>query len=458
MPFKQGDVTLFPTDERPDWVSFEFGAPGADLLPSALFAQAAAHRFAQPDAHNSLQYGPILGDLRFRIELAKFLTRQYGGSVPVQPESLCITNGASQSFSNIITMFTDAQTVIFIENPTYFLAIRVLEDHGIQRKDLVAIPVDDHGIQVDCLRRELESRCPSPRQSQPQPSGPGFAPKRFPFMLYLVPTFSNPTGTTLSTDRRRDLAALARDHDMLIVCDDVYQLLPFTADPIPDRLVSFDSSLASQPSRNGSPQERFGHIISNGSFSKIVAPGLRLGWVEAAPGIITQLDKSGLLFSGGCPNHVTSTIMLLALELGLVDKHLQRLRTVYASRCAALCQALAKGLDVGGDNSMASFLVPTGGFFVWVKLTRLPPSVTTLDVREYLVACDEADKGHKDRPKMRSTDKAVTPERVSMTPGNAFSTDQTHGSWFRVSFAMYDEERLVQGAERLCRVLRQLCL
>nr|KAJ3422816.1 Transmembrane protein 19 [Polyrhizophydium stewartii] len=276
---RAGDTTLFPTDERSDWVAFEYGAPGPDLLPTQLLAAAAQHRLSQPDAHTSLQYGPVLGDLRFRRELAAFLTRQYGReSNPVVAENLCITNGASQSFSNLITLFAGPDTTIYIENPTYFLAIRVLEDHGIPRSDLVAVPVDANGIRVDVLEQRLQQAKPAKHRQSPEQPAPH--PKRFANVLYLVPTYSNPTGATLPLERRRALVKLAREHDMLVICDDIYQMLHFE-EPLaeagsvelprgslpPPRIVALDPALDPESSE-------FGNIVSNGSFSKLLAPEL----------------------------------------------------------------------------------------------------------------------------------------------------------------------------------------
>ncbi|KAL2916569.1 Valine--pyruvate aminotransferase [Polyrhizophydium stewartii] len=454
---RAGDTTLFPTDERSDWVAFEYGAPGPDLLPTQLLAAAAQHRLSQPDAHTSLQYGPVLGDLRFRRELAAFLTRQYGReSNPVVAENLCITNGASQSFSNLITLFAGPDTTIYIENPTYFLAIRVLEDHGIPRSDLVAVPVDANGIRVDVLEQRLQQAKPAKHRQSPEQPAPH--PKRFANVLYLVPTYSNPTGATLPLERRRALVKLAREHDMLVICDDIYQMLHFE-EPLaeagsvelprgslpPPRIVALDPALDPESSE-------FGNIVSNGSFSKLLAPGLRVGWTEAPRGITRQLERSGLMYSGGCPSHLTSTLVLSALELGLVDPHVAMLRRVYAQRCGALCRALAANLPAGCE-----FALPSGGFFVWIKVELRPP-LSTSDLARFLVeSADLAPQPDGVWAAVPGAQSPIRAERVSVTPGNAFSTNGSHGSWLRLSFAMHNEDRLVEGAMRLCRVLQQLC-
>eukprot|EP00842_Homolaphlyctis_polyrhiza_P002238 jgi/Hompol1/3014/HPOL_006296-RA len=428
---KHADMTLFPTDSHEDWIAFEYGAPGPDQLPTQLLATAAQHRFSQPDAHHSLQYGPVLGDRRLRNELAKFLSAEYGSTV--RPENLCITNGASQSLSNIITLFSGPDTVIFIENPTYFLAIRVFEDHGFQRSDLVAIPTDSEGIDINVLREQLKKHAAAKQESAlngsgdhleqsskrtrvadaPQPpAGQGL--KRFPFILYLVPTFSNPTGSTLGTLRRKELVDLAGQYDMLVVCDDVYQMHTFgDTNSVPQRVAAFDPCLAE-------PSLGVGNVISNCTFSKILGPGLRLGWVEAPLGIIKQYERSGIMHSGGCPNHMTATIVLSALELGLVSAHLKQMRETLASRCRAVCEVLRNELPPG-----SSFQEPSGGYFVWMQVP-LAGNLSTVDVRDFLIGNAAS---HPTEGKVRGLDRVVRGERVSMTPGNAFSTDLSHGKW-----------------------------
>ncbi|KAJ3328292.1 Peptidyl-prolyl isomerase cwc27 [Blyttiomyces sp. JEL0837] len=305
------DLTLFPTND-PDFVSFEFGAPGKDLLPSDLIKKAADACFSSPASENYLQYGPSLGSLPFREVLADFLTNEYQEQAPVTSDKLVITNGASGSFS------------------------KVLEDHGIGRDSTIKIPIDDDGLRVDLLEKAIEN---SPPVEDFPPSL--FGEKRFKYLLFLVPTYSNPTGRTLSTERRAKLVEIARKHDILVVCDDVYHLLPFEGSRPPPRLVSFDLDT------NG-----FGNVISNQSFSKILAPGLRLGWVEASTGIIQQYLKSGLMYSGGCPNHVTSGIIEKAIRSGDVKQHLHRLRTIYRERMNAMVDYLQANLKSFLSNTL----------------------------------------------------------------------------------------------------------
>ncbi|KAJ3108851.1 hypothetical protein HDU97_010123 [Phlyctochytrium planicorne] len=399
----KGDTTLFPTDDE-DLISFEYGAPGKALLPLKLWREAFEDWQQAQEPETFLQYGPCLGDLQFRKELSKFLTKRYRSDV--KHESLCVTSGASQSFSNIIALFTvPGITQVIIENPTYFLAIRVLEDHGIKRESTVKIPVDENGLQLEALEKYLTGR--QPPTLPPSVKGE----KRFPYLLFLVPTFSNPSGVTLSAERREKLVALARKHDVLVVCDDVYQLLPFGSFQPPSRLFQYDQDT------------NFGNVISNQSFSKILAPGSRLGWIEAGPGIIDQYLKSGLMYSGGSANHFFSGVALSALRLGLLDRHLDNLRDVYASRM---------------EPESVSFSKPKGGFFVWIEL---PKHVDTIELLKAIKTGGEY-KG-----------KTIPFQKISFAPGNAFSSDGSHAHCMRLTYSFYEAKDLLKGLQRLKCVL-----
>ncbi|KAI8906738.1 putative aminotransferase [Gorgonomyces haynaldii] len=388
------DRTLFPAD-KPDWISFEFGAPGKDLLPPNLILEAAQQRLSEDDAWMALQYGPMLGDLYFRKALAQFLSKMYQSDCSF--EHLCINNGASQSFFNIITLFCNKETVFYVENPTYFLALRVLQDHEIDLNKTVKIPVEEDGLDVDYLEQQLK-RQPLLKNG-----------KKFSRLLYLVPTFSNPTGGSLSLEKRRKLVELAEEYDMLVVCDDIYQLLHFPGFAPPPRLVSLDTK---------------GYVISNCSFSKLLAPGVRVGWVEAHPRLIDVFFKSGLMFSSGSPNHIMANVLLKMIENQSLERHVLGLQQTYESRCNALCDALERYLPSG-----CILKRPKGGFFVWIET-----QTDTAKLLQWL----------RDQEQIR----------VSFTPGNAFSADLSHGKYLRMAFSLYQEPELEKGAERLGKAMK----
>ena len=360
------------------------GQPAPGLLPLELMRTATAHRIAQEDPLPWLAYGVEQGNGFFRDALARFLTRGYG--LPVAASDLFVTNGASQGLAMICSLFTRPGDKVIVEDPTYFLALRIFADHGLE---VVGVPMDDNGMLVDALEEKLAEHRPA--------------------LVYTIPTFHNPSSVTLSEARRERLVELSVRHDFVIVADEVYQLLSYRSAPPPP--------LAAWAGADT--------VLSLGSFSKILAPGLRLGWIQAGARRIDRLVHNGLLDSGGGLSPFTSSMVQSAIELGLQDQHLGDLRRAYLERATALCAALREHLP-----STVGFDTPDGGFFLWL---RLPEEI---DARDLL-------------PIARKHD-------VAFQPGSTFSCTRGARSHARLCFAYYSCEELTEGAIRLARALNSL--
>jgi len=363
-------------------IDFGLGHPAAGLLPRTILQQAAAQRLAQPDAA-LLQYGLEQGDGYFRLALGEFLTRHYG--LPVGYDDLFVTSGASLALDLICTLYTQAGDTVFVEEPTYFLALRIFADHHLR---VVSIACDEGGLRIDALEEALVQTRPA--------------------LIYTIPTHQNPSGATLSAERRQRLVELAQTHGFLVVADEVYHLLSYGATP-PPPLAAWAAS---------------GQVLSLGSFSKILAPGLRLGWVQAAPVHLARLVQSGLLDSGGGLNPFTSALVRLVLEQGWQDQYLAQLKATYRTRIAVLGEALRR--EVG---SAADFAEPQGGYFFWLRLAD------HLDAAALLAQ--------------------AAPYGVSFRPGVRFSGRDGLRNYLRLSFAFYAEDDLLEGARRLGRLIAQ---
>ncbi|MGD8406494.1 MAG: PLP-dependent aminotransferase family protein, partial [Anaerolineales bacterium] len=250
------------------------GNPDFMLLPLDKLQRAAQACFTKNDP-NFLQYGTEQGDGYFRLALAEFLSRGYG--IPVDFDDLFVTNGISNALDMICTHFTRPGDTIFVEEPTYFLALRIFEDHDLR---MVPIPTDENGLIVAALEEKLTE----------------FQPK----FLYTIPTFQNPGGFTLPQDRRDKLVQLSQERDFLITADEVYHFLNYSSQKIKPFATYTDIET----------------VISLSSFSKILAPGLRLGWMQAHQNIIKRLTSSGLLDSGGGLNPFTAAIVRELIEAG----------------------------------------------------------------------------------------------------------------------------------------------
>lgn len=365
-----------------DVIDLGIGQPGFDLLPVDLIRQAAEIRLSEGDA-TLLNYGYEQGDGYFRRALAHFLEEEY--RAPVTANELMTTAGASQALDMICTYFTQPGDTVFVEEPTYFLALRILADH---RLNVVGLPTDEQGLVTEALEAGLQSRRPA--------------------FVYTVPTFQNPAGVTLPPERREHLLALSREYDFFVVADEVYHLLHYGGPPPPP--------LASLPG-----SER---VLSIGSFSKILAPGLRLGWLQGAMPVLEQLTRSGLLDSGGGLNHFTSNVVRVVLEEGWQATYLAELRATYAKRLQTMEAALNTYL-----SDVAHFWTPSGGFYFWLAFKN-GLAADTVNLLE---------KAHA--------------QKVSFKPGIHFSSREGLRHCMRICFAFYDEEAIEQGVKRLAGVV-----
>jgi 2-aminoadipate transaminase len=368
-------IQTIQTPVPSDMIDLGLGDPSPALFPLEALARAAQERFQQGDP-SFLQYGAEQGDGYFRLALARFLNRNY--HLPAESENIFITAGVSSALDLLCTCFTQSGDTIFIEEPTYFLAPKIFTDHRLK---MVSIPIDENGLRIEALEEKLTK----------------YRPK----FLYTIPIHHNPSGAILNEDRRAQLIDLARKHNFLILADEVYQLLSYGTHTPPPFAAYIDLE----------------NIVSLGSFSKIFAPGLRLGWVQASMVIMQRLVTSGLLDSGGGMSPFTSAIARGVIESGDLDAHLQNLIRIYRQRLIKMDGLLRKHLPA------VTYTVPQGGYFFWV---RLPESINAVEFR-----------------------KQARLLKVDVRPGSLFSSEGGLQNFMRLCFAYYDEERIEQGVLRL---------
>lgn len=368
-------------------IDLGWGHPSERLHPLEDMRQAANHVLSRGEV-TSLQYGAIQGFGPLIVSLAGFLSGQPAYGIPVEPESLFLTSGASQALDQACTLFTQAGDTIFVEEPTYYLAHGIFADH---RLNVVGVPIDDKGLRIDALEDMLRDA------SVPSPTA-----------LYVIPTYQNPTGNVLPAERRQALVDLAQRHDFIVFADEVYQLL-HVGPPPPSPLIAYDTSES-------------GKVLSIGSFSKILSPGLRLGWVQAKPSLTNRFINSGFAISGGGLNHFAANLAHATIELGLLEKNIETLRSAYGERIQALSDALRKYLP-----GTVSFALPEGGYFFWLNFGQ------GVDTEALLPLAREAG--------------------VSYLPGQRFSATRTIPNALRLSFALCESEDLVQGVQRLAVAL-----
>jgi len=310
--------------ERPGIIDLGWGHPDPGSLPAEAWSTAIAAALRRY-GWQALTYGAAAGPGPLVEWLCDRLSR-IDGAAPT-PSATFVTSGASQALELVSGMLVERGDVVLVDAPTYHLALRIFADRSAE---LHPVPVDRLGIVPDAtldLIRELERR------------GKRVA------LLYLVPTFGNPTGASLGAERRTALAALASQTGVTIVEDDTYRELSYV-DTSPPSLWSIAHG---------------DRVVRVGSFSKSVAPGLRLGWLNAKPGFVRRLAERGFVDSGGCLNHTNALAMAEFGASGGYDDHLAVLRGLYRQRRDALVSAVRRHL--GTDLA-----TPDGGWFLWVPL------------------------------------------------------------------------------------------
>jgi DNA-binding transcriptional MocR family regulator len=332
----------------------------------------------------------------------------------IAASNLLITNGNSQALDTLTTVYCsssnsiDKVASVIVEDPTYFLAQNILEDHQVK---LVGVPVDKEGLQVEELERILYTHWTTPQ------------------MVYFIPQYQNPSGVNLSAERFAELFRIAAERDIVLVADEPYTLLHYenqSPAPVPAlkhlelyrrRCENLSSASADTSTEASTPNPT---LIGMGSFSKIFGPGLRLGWMHGAPEVIDFLTRRGVTRSGGGNNPLTAAIMYELIESGALKENLATLRRVLGARKRHLCEAIRQHLPC------ATFVEPDGGYFVWV---RIDDSV-----------CME-------RLQARAAER-----NVHFTSGpqcSAVAGGAAHEQWVRLAFSFHTEKELEEGVKLL---------
>jgi DNA-binding transcriptional MocR family regulator len=372
-------IITFDEVQTDGTINLGIGQPSADLLPLDIIESASEH-FFKDAAPQDINYGPTKGDERFLHSIANFLTKQYGKQANV--ESLFVTGGNSQALDFVCSMFSNTGDTIFVEEPSYFLALNIFRDNHL---NIIGIPTDESGIDIDFLEAKLK--------------------KAKPALVYTIPVYHNPNGQTLSAERRERLVELSKEYGFLIIADEVYQMLNYYEQPPEAFGTMIDSNT----------------VLSLGSFSKILAPGMRLGWIQTSQQLIGRLNRSGFINSGGCVNQFASNIVRFAIDLGLLDTHLEMVRTVYRSRLEKMDAALTEAF---GDN--ATWICPEGGYFFWIKFD------------------ENVDAGKLKR--------IAIEHKTGFQAGELFSSCGGLKNYIRLSFARYNESEIREGIVQLKEV------
>jgi 2-aminoadipate transaminase len=384
---------LFRVIQQPGMISFAGGLPDPDTFPVEGFASCAD--VLERDGRTVLQYGASEGYPPLRDAIIEMMTGRLGYSP--QADEILVTSGSQQAVDLIARALLDTGDVVVVEAPAYPGTLHCLRNAGAR---FATAPTDGEGMVVDALPAVIETVV----------AETGGRPK----LIYTVPDFSNPSGACMSLERRQGLVDLATELAIPIFEDDPYGRLRFAGDPLPTlKYLAGDA-----------PQ-----VIYASSFSKVLAPGVRVAWTVASP----QLIRAMVLMRQGedlCTSTVTQALVAEYCARGLLEEHLQHIIDTYARKSRAMQTALERHLPAGA----ASWHAPQGGFFFWLELAR--------DSSRSLF------------------DRAVA-EKVAFVPGGAFYPDAdeqvgevlTGDRFARLCFTFADDEGIDEGCRRLARAL-----
>jgi DNA-binding transcriptional MocR family regulator len=369
----------------PDIISLAYGMPDPALFPTAGLAAAAEEALRDPARYAvALQYGNVGGNPLLLTELGRKLQAEEGR--PVEAGSLVMTNGSSQAIALVVQALASPGDVCLCEAPTFLGTIHHIRFQGVRT---VPVSLDDEGLDVESLEQEIRRL---------EAAG---TPPRF---LYTIPTFNNPAGVTMSLGRRRALLDIAARHGVPIIEDDAYRDLRFEGEPVPT-LHALD---------------REGLVVRLGTFSKIVAPGVRLGFVLADPAVIERV----LAFKAeGSTNGFASMVVGTFMRGGGLAAHIETLRGAYRARRDAMNEALVREMPAG-----VTWTRTEGGFFLWLTV----PS----------------------RADMTKVQARAAEERVVALAGTECFPDGRGTHNLRLAFSLQPPERIAEGIRRLGRAIR----
>ena len=380
---------LFKLLSKPGIISFAGGFPD-----SALFdvdgIRAASQQALQDAPGAALQYGATEGYQPLREQLAAFMASK--GASDVAPENLIVTTGSQQALDLLGKTLISPGDKVIVEGPTFLATIQCFRLYGAE---LISAPIDGEGVDTEALEKLIAEHRPK--------------------FVYLIPTFGNPSGALLGLARRKKVLELAVKYQTLVVEDDPYGDLYFGDAPPPPSLLALSSQV---------PGSR-DLLVHCGSLSKVLSPGLRVGWMVAPAALLANATMCKQ-FSDAHTSTFAQATAAYYLQSGRMPATLARVRAVYAERAQAMGDALRKQL---GDA--IEFVQPQGGLFFWARLTGAGGKVQ--DGNAFA--------------------KRAIGQGVAFVPGTPFYCAQPDHATFRLSFATADVQKIREGVARMGQAL-----
>lgn len=377
---------LMAITQRPEVISLAGGLPDTSAFDADLLRDLCA-QIAGSDSAGALQYGPTEGMAGCVRAIQAVMAAE---GMEVEESSVIVTTGGQQVLDLFARTFLDPGDVVIAEGPTYPGVVPVFSSY---QADVRHIPLDEHGLDPARVETMLDELAQEGTRAK---------------YLYTIPTFQNPGGTTMSVERRHRLVELAVERDLLILEDNPYSMLRYEGEPVPT-LRSLDTH---------------GYVAYLGTFSKIFAPGVRLGWIEAPAPILARINLVKQA-ADLCSNTFTQQLVTRFFEEHDWQAYIARLCDVYRSRRDAMLRALEEHFPDG-----TTWTEPEGGLFVWATL---PAVVDTQDLLARALR-----------------------ENVAFVPGAAAFLDGTGGNSMRLNFSAVPEDRIEEGIRRLGAVIAEV--
>lgn len=376
---------LLKVTRRPDIISFAGGLPGPETFPVKELEDISCQILREKGAL-ALQYGPTEGELPLREEIAKWLSRE---KAAIKPENILITEGSQQGLDIVSKVFLDPNDIIILELPTY---IGGLQAFSAYRAKMIGVPQDGHGMRMDLLEKVLTRLAKR---------------KKKPKFIYVVPDFQNPSGITMTVERRKRLLELAYQHEIPILEDSPYRELRYTGQSVP-AIYGLDTE---------------NQVMVLGTFSKLLCPGLRLAWIMAP---YEWMDRMVVAKQGMdlCSPTYTQLIGAEYMKRGLLPKQIEKIREIYGRKLQVMLKALKKYMPKGVKWSK-----PEGGLFLWIKL---PKKLSANDL------FPKAIEG-----------------KVAYVVGSAFHCNGKGQNTMRMNFSFSSEQQIDEGIQRLARMIKE---
>jgi len=376
---------LLKVTRQPDIISFAGGLPGPETFPVADFEDISCKILREKGAV-ALQYGPTEGEKPLREEVAKYLAREKSN---INAENILITAGSQQGLDMIAKIFLDPNDIAIVELPTYIGGIQAFRAY---RAKMIGIAQDDHGMKMDQLEAALKKL--ADRRKKPK-------------FIYVVPDFQNPSGVTMSLERRKRLLELARQYEVPIIEDSPYKDLRYKGNSIL-AIYSLDKE---------------NYVIVLGTFSKLLCPGLRLAWIMAPSEWMDRMIVAKQSMDLCCPSY-TQLLVAEYMKQGLLQAQIEKIRKIYGRKLEFMLESLAKYMPKGVEWSK-----PEGGLFLWIKLPK------RMSANELFP-------------------KAIK-NKVAYVVGSAFHCNDKGQNTMRINFSYSTEQQIDQGIQRLANMIKE---